>query len=268
MSDNSSQEKLLQSQLAMEAVRNNSNGKLLSFLTRQSTRLWAGGLLLAAALPISFWNPVSAGFFFVTGTFFCLTLLLDFQRLKSLTISLTSISTELYEKVSNAESILKEIQEIEARIAHVLTLQMLNKGGERYVGGFGEEAEFAIFKDLRETKAAKADPRVIANISELKKQLGFQLCHAVFGTKWSNDESYVRKWALANKFERLPNAEEVMQLAKKDGIDLESRQAIVQAYYAFLTRDDLPNDELIKELYDYKNSPTRTTNSERAGKPS
>jgi hypothetical protein len=59
-----------------------------------------------------------------------------------------------------------------------------------------------------------------------------------------------------------------MQLAKKDGIDLESRQAIVQAYYAFLTRDDLPNDELIKELYDYKNSPTRTTNSERAGKPS
>ncbi|WP_105435813.1 hypothetical protein [Neorhizobium tomejilense] len=245
------------------------NGKVLALLRRQGTRLAVGGLLLAASLPISFWNPISAGFFFVLGAFSCLTIFLDFQRLKSLTISLTSISTELYEKVSNAENILKEIQEIEARIAHVLTLQMLNKGGERYVGGFGEEAEFAIFKELRETKAARTDPRVIVNISELKKQLGFQLCHGIFGAKWSDDDSHGRKWALAEKFEKLPNVEEVTMLAEEDGIDLKARRAIFQAYIAFLLKDELPNDELVRNLYDHKNlrSSTRVTRWFRRYRP-
>ncbi|NKM69391.1 hypothetical protein [Rhizobium laguerreae] len=217
-------------------------------------RLVAGLLLLAACLYISYFdsNHTTAAFFFVVG----ILCFIDYGRLKTLTFG-GVLTTELYEKmekrVENAESILTEIRDIEARIAYVMTQQMLNRGGERYVGGFGEEAEFAIFRGLRETKAAKTDPEVKDSIAELKKQLGFQLCHGIFGTKWMDDNSKVREWALKNRYEVLPDARKVLQLAKEEGFDA-STSPVYEPYLDFIERNILPSERLIRALYDCKNS--------------
>lgn len=176
-------------------------------------RLGMGIALLGAALPVSFFNAVSAGFFFITGLLCCLTLVVDWQRLKSLNVSLTSLSAELYEKiekkVDNAESILAEVRNVEARISLILTEQMLNRGGHHYVGGFGEEAQFAIFRALRETTAATESAEVRANLVELKSRMAMQLQHGLFGSKWEDKLSAVAGWMTAVDYQTFPDSQKV-----------------------------------------------------------
>ncbi|MDX0432828.1 hypothetical protein GOL30_30065 [Sinorhizobium medicae] len=72
---------------------------------------------------------------------------------------------------------MEEIHKEEERISFVLTEQMINRGAQkRPGGGFGEDAEFAIYGALQEINKAIDSERLKANMDELRRDIGFQLC--------------------------------------------------------------------------------------------
>ncbi len=136
-----------------------------------------------ASLAIVFTDAVAAGLFLVVGLLSIAGSAWSWQDVKSFSISPASVTAEFREQVDRAVEILKRIEEVEAGILFVLSEQILNKGGHRYVGGYGEEARFNIVRALSENEQARSDPRTAANLMDLKRQLGFHLLYGVIGTR-------------------------------------------------------------------------------------
>lgn len=229
---------------------------LLRKLPSQNARLGTGIALLALALPISFFNVVSAGFFFITGLISCLSLVVDWQRLKSLNVSLTSVSAEMFEKierkVEDAEGILAEIRQVEDRISYILTEQMLNRGGEHYVGGFGEQAKLAIYRTLRETKAAHESDAVMKNLADLKRRVAFDLCHGLFGSKWRDKTSAVCAEMIRIDYQYPLPLARVRELASADNIDINRTPVLLEAYRQLIEEDLPPSEDVAAILYKNK----------------
>lgn len=227
------------------------NGRSRKF---QVARGVAGVVLILASLPVSFVNAVSAGFFFVVGAFACMSVVLDWQRLKSLNLSLTSIGAELFEKieekVQDAETILAQVRDVEARISFVITEQMLNRGGNKYIGGYGEEAEFEIYKSLLQLNTNKY-VSVTKNMQELKQRLCYGFCNAIFGYQWRL-EGPIKHWFDATDYKVLPDRDKIVELAALGGVNISTAREVIEAYIAFKDEDVFPQHSLIVRLYDFK----------------
>ncbi|NRP73911.1 hypothetical protein ILFOPFJJ_04829 [Ensifer psoraleae] len=206
---------------------------------------------------ISLMNPVSAGYFFLVGVFSFIAATIDWTDIKKLVLSPGSFILEKYEKkleqkVEDAKSILEEIRKVEERISFVLTEQMVNRGGQRHQGDFGEEAEFAIYRAFQAITPETKSPRLIANMKELHRDLGFQLCNGIFGLKWLN-KSAAKDWLLSTSYQSLPDRYKIQELAELDQVDLVRVKDILEAYIAFMENDKVPSGELLNKLYEYKN---------------
>ncbi|MGO7171388.1 hypothetical protein AB9F47_30510 [Rhizobium leguminosarum] len=220
-------------------------------------RLVAGMALTGAALSISFWHPIPAGYFLLVGMIAFLTVVLDWTRIKNFTFSPTSIGVELFSKierkVESAESLLSEIRGVEERLSIILTEQMLNRGGQNYNGGFGEQTEFAIYKVLQSSEVAVGSPLFRRNMEDLHRDLGFQLCNGIFGKKWE-DGNAVRSWLLSSKYQALPDKHKIEELARRDKVNLAVVSDLLTAYLNFRDRDIVPPDDILEQLYSRKNS--------------
>ncbi|WP_156408483.1 MULTISPECIES: hypothetical protein [unclassified Ensifer] len=157
------------------------------------------------------------------------------------------------QKVESAEAILKEIRDVEERISLIITEQMLNRGGHRYVGGFGEEAEFAIYRVLQNSKSVRQKRSMDTNLEELHRDLGFQLCNAIFGTKWHEETAAARSWLCSSGFQLLPDEPKLKELAMADGVDLSKVSDVFDAYIKFRDENIIPSGDVVKRLYGYKN---------------
>ncbi|WP_331375400.1 hypothetical protein [Sinorhizobium chiapasense] len=213
-------------------------------------RLISGISLIAAAPFISFSNPVSAGYLLLVGVMACV----DWTKIQKVALSVSSVSFERFErKVEDAEQILKEIRQVEERISFVLTEQMINRGAQNHPGGgFGEEAEFAIYRKLQEMNKTTESPSLKANMKELQRDMGFQLCNGIFGRKWL-EKSAANDWARSTSFQDLPDRQKIIELASLDGVDLTRVSELLDAYVRFREKDIVPSDELIRSLYESKN---------------
>lgn len=223
----------------------------------QQIRLVAGTALIAAALSMSFWHPIPAGYFLLVGMIAFLTVVLDWTRIKNFKFSPTSIGVELFakieRKVESAESLLLEIRGVEERLSMILTEQMLNRGGQNYNGGFGEQTEFAIYKVLQSSKVTAGSPLFRRNMEELHRDLGFQLCNGIFGKKWEDGEA-VKNWLLSSKYQVLPDKRKIEELARDDKVNLVLVNSLLTAYLEFRENDIVPPDDILEQLYSCKNT--------------
>lgn len=213
--------------------------------------------MIIAAPFVSLWTPISAGYFFLVGVFSFVAATIDWADIKKLVLSPGSFILEKYEKkleqkVEDAKGILEEIRKVEERISFVLTEQMVNRGGQRHQGDFGEEAEFAIYRAFQAIALETRSPRLTANLKELHRDLGFQLCNGIFGLKWL-DKSAARDWLLSTSYQSLPDRHKIRELATLDQVDLSRVKDILEAYIAFVEEGKAPSDDLLKHLYGYKN---------------
>lgn len=212
--------------------------------------LISGIALISAAPTVSFWNPVSAGFLLLVGLIACV----DWRQIKKVALSIESVTFERFERgIQDARDILNEIRKVEERISFVLTEQMINRGSQDRSGaGFGEEAEFAIYRALQEMNKATISPLLKTNMDELRKDMGFQLCNGIFGKSWLA-KSAANDWARATEFKVLPDLNKIEQLASLDNTDLSRVKCLLDSYIVFLENDIVPSDELIKSLRSNKN---------------
>ncbi len=219
----------------------------------RQARLVMGMALTAAALSISFWHPIPAGYFLLVAMIAFLTVVLDWTRIKIFKVSPTSIDVELFaeieRKVESAESLLSEIRGVEERLSMILTEQM----GQNYSGGFGEQTEFAIYRVLQGSKVAAGSPLFRRNMEELHRDLGFQLCNGIFGKKWKNGNG-IRNWLLSSKYQVLPDKHKIEELARRDKVNLAAVSDLLTAYLNFRDRDIVPPDDILEQLYSCKNS--------------
>ncbi|TWA26345.1 hypothetical protein FB004_103451 [Sinorhizobium medicae] len=183
---------------------------------RKRARLISGILLIAAAPLTSFFDPVPAGYLLVVAALACV----DWTKVQKVALSPTSLIIEQFEqKVQDAEQILEEIHKVEERILFVLTEQMITRGAQkRPGGGFGEDAEFAIYGALQELNKAIDSERLKANMDELRLDMGFQLCNGIFGKIWL-EESAANAWANSTRFQVLPDRQKINELASLDGVE-------------------------------------------------
>lgn len=213
--------------------------------------------LTTAALSISFWHPIPAGYFLLVAMIAFLTVVLDWTRIKIFKVSPTSIDVELFaeieRKVESAESLLSEIRGVEERLSMILTEQMLNRGGQNYSGGFGEQTEFAIYRFLQGSKVAAGSPLFRRNMEELHRDLGFQLCNGIFGKKWKNGNG-IKNWLLSSKYQVLPDKNKIEELARRDKVNLAAVSDLLTAYLDFRDKDIVPADDILEQLYSCKNS--------------
>ncbi len=177
----------------------------------------------------------------------------DWTKVQKVALSPTSLSIEQFEqKVQDAEQILKEIRKVEERIAFVLTEQMINRGAQnRPGGGFGEDAEFAIYGALQEINKATDSERLKTNMDELRLDMGFQLCNGIFGKIWL-EKSAANDWARSTSFQVLPDRKKINELASLDGVDLTKVRDLLDAYIHFLEKDAVPPHESIQFLFEKK----------------
>ncbi|WP_349433555.1 hypothetical protein [Pararhizobium sp. A13] len=218
---------------------------------RKLILLLTGIALVASALAISFVNPVAAGFFLVVGALAFLSSFVTWRELKSFSISPAAFSAEFREQIDRAEEILSSLKEVENRISYVLTEQMLNKGGHRYMGGFGEEAEFNIIKTLAAGDASTRSDLVEANIKVLKTRLGIRLLYAVIGAR--SDQKHAPNtvgFLVANEYKTLPTTDQLREFSKADGVDLAEVNHVLSAYDAFTARGEYPSEGVVQSLYE------------------
>lgn len=180
----------------------------------------------------------------------------QWQNLKSFTLSPASISAEFKEQIDRAEEILSEIRTTEARLSYILSEQMLNKGGEHYVGGFGDEAEFNIVEALAAIETLSSEPRLSENLNELKRKLGLMLLFAITGNiSRSEDAPALAAYIEANP-KMLPSRDMIVELARRDQLDISISSAALEAYSAFVSDGRFPPEEIRKAIYDLSNRRT------------
>lgn len=218
---------------------------------RKLILLLTGIALVASALAISFVNPVAAGFFLIVGALGALSSFVTWRELKSFSISPAAFSAEFREQIDRAEEILSSLKEVENRISYVLTEQMLNKGGHRYMGGFGEEAEFNIIKTLAAGDASTRSDLVEANIKDLKTRLGIKLLYAVIGAR--SDQKHAPNtlgFLIETEYKTLPTTDQLKEFAKADGVDLAEVEHVINAYNALTARGEYPPEIVVQSLYE------------------
>lgn len=212
--------------------------------------LVVGLTLVAASLGICFSNAVAAGFFLIVGTLTTLSAFVNWKGLKSFSVSPASIAAEFREEIDRAEELLTMIKEVESRIYYVLTEQMLNKGGHRYVGGFGEEAKFNIVKAIASAKSV-ASGELADNIDTLRTRLGMLLVYAVIGAHSRKELSpNTIDYLISTGYRQLPSRERLEALAKADGIDTAEVSDVLAAYEAFVGDGTFPSEDIVSKLYD------------------
>lgn len=210
--------------------------------------LFAGIGLIVASLALSFDNTVAAGFFLVVGMLTSLTSFVQWRNLQSFTLSPASISAEFKEQIDRAEEILSEIRATETRLSYILSEQMLNKGGEHYVGGFGDEAEFNIVEALATIGTPPSEPRLSDNLNGLKRTLGLKLLFAVTGSIVRRDDAPALITYLEANPKSLPSREVLVELALQDKLDLSPASAALEAYSAFVSEGRFPPEEVRKAI--------------------
>ena len=225
--------------------------KGLGTLKRLSLLIGIG--LLTASLAISFHNAVAAGFFLIVGLVTSLSTFVQWQNLRSFTLSPASVSAEFKEQIDRAEEILSEIRAAETRLAYILSEQMLNKGGEHYVGGFGDEAEFNIVEALANIETLSSEPRLVDNLSKLKRGLGLKLLLAVTGSVSRREDGPTLVSYLEANPNMLPNRELHVELAQQDQLDISPASTALEAYSAFVSEGRFPSVEVRKTIYDLTN---------------
>ncbi|WP_339073283.1 hypothetical protein [Sinorhizobium meliloti] len=213
-------------------------------------RLILGIFLIAAAPLTSFFDPVPAGYLLAVGVLTCV----DWTKVQKVVLSTNAVIIERFEqRVQDAEQILKEIRKVEERISFVLTEQMINRGAQnRPGGGFGEEAEFAIYAALQEINKSTDSERLETNMRELRRDMGFQLCNGIFGKIWL-EKSAANDWTRSTSFQVLPDRQKLNELACMDNVNIARVTDLVEAYIRFLEKDSVPPHKILQSLYENKN---------------
>jgi hypothetical protein len=210
-----------------------------------------GAVLIIIALWLSFSHLAPAGFFLFVGILTFTASFVSGENLKSFNVSATSVSAEFHAQIDRAEILLRDIKRVETRLSLVLSEVLLNKGGEHYMGGMGEEAEFNIYRSLIDAADHAKDERLTANLDKLKHKLGLKLLWAVAG------EIPDRKMAptlssLLQSNSHLPTAEVLVRALQEDGIEIGEGMNILSAYDHFVQEGKLPTDEAVSSIYRLK----------------
>lgn len=211
-----------------------------------------GPIFIVVALVVSFFDPVPASFFYITGAALVGVSMMDLATLKSFEVSPTGFKGEferIAAKVDEADTILRRVEEIETRLLITISEQMINRGGEHYMGGTGEEAEFNIFEAANSGQASD-HPRVVANMALWKRRLLQTLIYAALGSRGERKPHPATiQWLIQRDFKEMPTAKELTTLLREDGV-LESCPAdLLTSYAAFRDQDIPPGAEVLQQIY-------------------
>jgi hypothetical protein len=210
-----------------------------------------GAILIAISLWLSFSHLAPAGFFLFVGILTVTASFVSGENLKSFNVSATSVSAEFHAQIDRAEILLQDIKKVETRLSLVLSEVLLNKGGEHYMGGMGEEAEFNIYRSLIDAADYSKDEHLTANLQELKHKLGLKLLWAVAG-QISDRETAPTLINLLQHNSHLPNADELVLALQQDGIEIGEGMSILSDYDQFVQNGKLPTDGTVSSIYRLK----------------
>jgi hypothetical protein len=200
----------------------------------------AGSVLLAAL------GKVEAAGFLLGGVFITYVFLIGGNLLE---LAVGPIKVRFQEKIAELEAVILRLRESSLSLARAISEVVINTGGEKYIGGFGEAAKLEIFKNLRALLIAN-DADFKKELSEFRDRLLRQYVFAIAG------DDNVQKGAGAlltrlkeTDFAVFPSVSELRSLIKTDGITGDWLDRVIAAYQSLYENWEVTDDELAGMLY-------------------
>ncbi len=222
--------------------------KLIAILRKSAPLFVLGGLLGAVILSLYEKND-AAGFLLVGATLSYVVL----GPAPLLELALGPLKVRYQEKIEVVETIIARLRQSSLSLARAVSEVVINTGGEKYVGGFGEAAQFIIYENLRSLLIANDVPYQ-KELGTFRRRLLLDYLYAIVGEKRvAKGAGAIMTRLKESDFSELPTVTELRTLTIKDGIKSEWLDRVLAAYRSLHEDWKITDMDMAEKLYEFKN---------------
>jgi hypothetical protein len=150
------------------------------------------------------------------------------------------------------EVIIARLRQSSLSLARAVSEVVINSSGDKYVGGFGEAAQFIIYNNLRSLLIAN-EVDYQKELGEFRRRLLLDYLYAIVGEeRIEKGLGAIMARLKAGAYSNLPTVTELRTLASQDGIDDKWLDRILIAYRALHEDWEVTDTDIAKELYEIR----------------